>query len=125
MKLVRLTVLVLLASSLFPAGCSSGHRGESRASRQSIRNEFGSLRIPYELPKRAAHFSLSLNLHASAGSFVYTLVDPQGTPVWQGSVDAGQSLNESRLLKPIAGKWVLTLVTQGTTGSYDVVWKSE
>jgi hypothetical protein len=126
MKPVRVTLLVLLASLLFPAGCAStGHHGQSTASRRSIRNESGTRRLPYELPKSAAHFSLSLTLHVSEGSFVYTLVDPHGTVVWQGRVNAGESLNESRPLKPVRGKWVLTLDMENATGSYDIAWKSE
>jgi len=124
MKLVRVMSFALLASFLVLGGCSSGQRGQSKASRQAVRNESGSLRIPYDQPRSASRLTLSLSLRASAGSFVYTLVNPQGDPEWQGWVNAGQTLNESRPLKPMAGKWVLTLVMQGVTGSYDVVWES-
>jgi hypothetical protein len=89
-----------------------------------VRNESGSLRFPYELSRAARQFSACLTLRASAGSFAYSLVDPRGTPVWQGQVGAGQSCNESRDLKPLPGKWVLTLTMQSVTGSYDVAWKS-
>jgi hypothetical protein len=124
MKIVHLLSPMLLASIVLFAGCSSGHRGESRVSRRSVQNESGSLRIPYDLSRSASRFSLSLTLRASEGSFVYTLTDPQGTPVWQGWINAGQSLNESRPLRPLAGKWILTLVLQGTTGSYNALWES-
>jgi hypothetical protein len=126
MKPVRVTLLVLIASLLFPAGCAStGHHGQSTTSSRSIRNEAGMRRLPYELPKSAAHLSLSLTLRASEGSLVYTLVDPDGTVVWQGRVNASQSLNESRPLKPVPGKWLLTLEMENATGSYDIAWKSE
>ena len=126
MKLIRSAGLIVLAFAALPAGCSStaGHSGESRASRQSVRNESGSLRFPYELPKAARQFSASLSLRASSGSFAYSLVDPRGTPVWQGRVGAGQTFNQSRDLKPLPGKWFLTLTMQSVTGSYDVAWKS-
>ena len=126
MRLVPIVSLVLLASLVLPAGCAStGHQGQSRASRNSVRNQSGLLRHPYELSKRARHFSVSLTLHASEGFFLYTLVDPHRTPVWQGRVDAGQSLNEIHPLKPVPGKWVLTLNMENATGSYDIEWKSE
>lgn len=126
MKPVRIALLVLLASLRFPAGCAStGHHGDSRASRNSVRNQAGLLRHPYELSKRAKHLTLSLTLRASEGAFVYTLSDPHGTTMWQGRVSAGQSLNEARPFKPVPGKWVLTLEMENATGSYDVAWKSE
>ncbi|MCX5646489.1 MAG: hypothetical protein NTZ17_17680 [Phycisphaerae bacterium] len=126
MKPVRITLLVLIASLLFPAGCvSTGHHGQSTTSSRSVRNEAGIRRLPYELPKSAAHLSLSLTLRASEGSFVYTLVDPHGTVVWQGRVSAGQSCNETRPFTPVPGKWLLTLEMENATGSYDIAWKSE
>ena len=126
MKLVRVAWLIALACSVLPAGCSStaGRSSESRASRQSVRNESGSLRFPYELSQAARQFSASLSLRASSGSFGYSLVDPHGTPVWQGRVGAGQAFSQSRDLKPLPGKWVLTLTMESVTGSYDVAWKS-
>ena len=126
MKLIRVTSLVLMTSLFLLAGCASaGHHGESRASRKSVSNQTGLSRIPYELPKSAAHLTLSLSLHASEGFFAYTLTDPRGTPVWQGQVGKGQTLNESRTFKPLPGKWVLTLTLENTSGSYDVTWKSD
>jgi len=126
MKPVYVVVLVLMASLLCQAGCvSTGHRGDSKASRNSVRNQAGLLRHPYELSKRAKHLTLSLALRASEGAFVYTLVDPHGTVVWQGRVNAGQNLNETRPLKPVLGRWVLTLEMENATGSYDIAWKSE
>ena len=125
MESVRLAGVMLLLSCLASGCASSGLQVQSRASRQSVRNESGALRFPYELPKSAGHLSLSLTLRVSAGSFVYTLVDPRGTPTWQGRVNAGQSINESRTLKPAPGKWILTLAMESATGGYDVVWKSE
>jgi hypothetical protein len=126
MKLVRCASLVLGASLALSAGCaSSGHHGESRASRNAVRNETGLLRIPYELPKSAAHLSLVLTLHASEGSFAYSLVDPHGTPLWQGRVTRGQDLSESRAFKAVPGKWVLNLTMEDATGRYDATWKSD
>jgi hypothetical protein len=126
MKPVHLALILFSASLLFPAGCAStGPHGDSRASRNSVRNQAGLLRHPYELPKRAKHLTLSLMLRASEGSFVYTLTDPRGTVTWQGRVSAGQSCNETRPFTPVPGKWVLTLEMENATGSYDVAWKSE
>jgi hypothetical protein len=126
MKPVRVTLLVLIASLVFAAGCAStGHHGLSMTSSRAVCNEAGLRRVPYELPKSAARFSLSLTLRASEGSLVYTLVDPHGTVMWQGRVDAGQSLNESRPWKPVPGKWVLILEMENATGHYDIEWKSE
>lgn len=126
MKVLRAFWLVLLVSCVLGAGCSSTarHAGESTASRQSVRNQSGSLRFPYELSKAARQFSLTVALQASAGSFAYSLVDPRGTPVWQGRVGKGETFKESRDLKPLAGKWVLTLNMENVAGSYDVAWKS-
>ena len=56
---------------------------------------------------------------------IYTLVDPHGMPAWQGRADAGQSLNQTRTLKPVPGKWGLTLSMENATGRYDIAWKSE
>jgi hypothetical protein len=126
MKLVRVLSLVLLVSLILTAGCSTtGHRGQAKASSNSVRNQAGLLRYAYDLSKGASRLSLSLTLHATEGTFLYTLVDPAGTPAWQGRVDTGQSLNETHPLKPVPGRWVLNLEMANATGSYDVVWKSE
>lgn len=126
MKLVRVASLVLLASLFLPAGCAStGHQGQSSARHNSVRNQSGLLRHSYELSKQAKHFSLSLTLHASEGSFVYTLADPHGTVAWEGRVKAGENLKETRPVKPVPGKWILTLTMENATGSYDIEWKSE
>ncbi len=123
---IRIASLVLMISLLVLAGCvSPGHHGESRASRKSVSNQTGLSRIPYEVPKATARLTLSLSLHASEGSFTYALTDPRGTPMWQGQVAKGQTLNESRTFKPLPGKWVLTLTLENTSGSYDVTWKSD
>ncbi len=126
MKVLRVVWLPVLVSFVFATSCSSpaGHYGESRASRQSVRHESGALRFPYELSRTARQFSASLALRASTGSFAYSLADPRGTPVWHGRVSAGQSFNQSRDLRPLPGKWVLTLTMESVTGSYDVAWKS-
>jgi len=126
MKPIHVVMLVLVTSLLYPAGCAStGHRGDSKTSRNSVRNQAGLLRYPYELSKRAKHLTLSLTLRTSEGAFDYTLIDPHGAVVWQGRVSAGQSLNETRPLKPVLGRWVLTLEMENATGSYDIAWKSE
>ena len=125
MRAVRVASIVLLASFLLPAGCSAPARqGQAKTSRQSIRNQSGTLRYPYELPKAARQFSLSLTMQTSNGSFAYALVDPQGAMVWEGRVDTGKSLSESRDLKSLPGKWVLTLTMENTTGSYEIGWAS-
>jgi len=126
MNYVRPASLVLLAALIFLAGCAStGRRGDSRTSRQAVQNQSGTLRIPYEVPRKASRLSLALTIHASGGSFIYTLVDPQNAPVWQGWVNTGQNVSETRDLKPRAGEWVLTLVMQGASGSYNAVWTSK
>lgn len=126
MKPVHVVMLVLMASLLSPAGCAStGHHGDSKASSNSVRNQSGLLRHPYELSKKAKHLTLSLTLRASEGAFVYTVVDPRGAVAWQGQVGAGQSLSETRPLKPVLGRWVLTLEMENATGSYDIAWKSQ
>ena len=126
MKPVHVIMLVLAAFLLSPAGCASiGHHGDSKASSNSIRNQSGLLRYPYELSKRAKHLTLSLTLHASEGAFAYTVVDPRGAVAWQGRVAAGQSLSETHPLTPTLGRWILTLEMESATGSYDIAWKSE
>ncbi len=126
MKRVRALSLILLASAVLSGGCFStaGRYGESRITRQSLRNESGSLRFPHDLSRAAREFSVSLALRASAGSFAFSLVDPHGTPVWQGQVGAGQSGKESRDFKPVPGRWILTLTMRNVTGSYDLAWQS-
>ena len=128
MKTIRITSLVSLLSIalLVTTGCATtGHQGQSKASRHAVRNQSGTLRHPYELPTKAAHFTVTLILQVKEGSFVYTVTDPQGEQVWQGRVNAGQNLDETRTLKPTPGKWVLALNMESVTGSYEVVWKSE
>ena len=126
MRQVRIVALVLAASCILSAGCSSpGPQGQSRASRNSFSNRTGLLRLPYELPKSAAHLSVTLILRASEGFFGYTLTDPRGTPAWEGRANTGQPFTESRTFKAVPGKWVLTLTMQSTSGSYDVAWKSD
>jgi hypothetical protein len=126
MKLIGIVSLVLLAFVVLPAGCSStGHQGQSRASSNSVQNQSGLMRHPYELSKRAKSLSLSLTLHATEGAFVYTLADPQGTPVWEGKVAAGKNLKEIRKFKAMRGKWILTFSMENASGSYDIEWKSE
>ena len=126
MKAVLIASLAVLASLVLPAGCAAtGHQGQSSARHNAVRNQSGQLRHPYELSKHARRFSLSLILHASEGAFVYTLADPHGATAWEGRVDSGQSLKEIHPLKPVPGKWILTLTMENATGSYDLEWKSE
>jgi hypothetical protein len=126
MKPVHIITLVLAAFLLSAAGCASlGHHGDSKASSNSVRNQSGLLRYPYELSRKAKDLTLSLTLHASEGAFVYTVVDPRGAVAWQGRVATGQSLNETRPLKPMRGRWALTLEMENATGSYDIAWKSK
>jgi hypothetical protein len=126
MKLVGIVSLALVAFLVLPGGCSSiSHQGQPKTNHNSVRNQSGLVRHPYELPKRAKQLTLSLTVHASQGTFAYTLVDPQGTAAWQGRVGAGESLNETRSFEPVPGKWVLTMGMENVTGSYDISWKSE
>ena len=126
MKPVHVVILVLAAFLLSPAGCTSlGHHGDSKASSNSVRNQSGLLRHPYELSQKAKHLTLSLTLHASEGAFVYTVVDPRGAVAWQGRVGAGQNLSETRPLQPVRGRWILTLEMENATGRYDIAWKSQ
>lgn len=126
MKRVSFLSLVLLSSLLFSAGCrSTAPRDAARTSRNTVRNQSGQLRHPYEMSKKVNQFSVTLTFHVSEGSFLYSLADPQGTPMWQGRVDAGQNMNETRSFKPMPGKWLLTMSMENVTGNYEIEWKGE
>jgi len=126
MKTGHIVTFMLLASFVLQASCSSaGRHGQATTGHRPVQNQSGSARYPYELPDRAEHLSISLTVTASAGSFIYSVTDPLGAPAWQGRVDEGQKLDESRTLKPLPGKWVLTLTLENATGGYDITWSSK
>jgi hypothetical protein len=126
MRVIFPLSLALLASLVLPAGCSSpALQDVSRTSRNTVRNQSGPLRHPYEVSHQAKDLSVVLTFNVSEGSFLYTLTDPQGTPVWQGRADKGENMNETRAFAPVPGKWLLTLKMESVTGSYQIQWKSK
>ncbi len=126
MKVVGIVSLAFLLSLALTGGCASvGLHAEPKTNHNSVRNQTGLVRHPYDLPKGAKQLSLSLTLHATEGAFTYTLTDPQGTVAWQGRVGAGESLTETRVFKTVVGKWVLTLGMENATGNYEMTWKPE
>ncbi len=82
--------------------------------------------VSYTLGARAPLNNARLILRATvkSGGLSWTLQDPAGKAVWQGTLRPGESVDETFAAPPQAGNWTLIITMNNATGSYDADWRA-
>lgn len=117
-----LVILVGAVALVVSQNLSGGAHARSHAS-SFPRNLTNVETFLYEVGERLTQTRLRIQLEAEAGTAVWTLTDPEGAARWEGRLEAGERLDESRDFAPIVGEWRLELDMEGFTGHYDTLWE--
>ena len=66
---------------------------------------------------------LDMQVQLKQGTLEWTLTDPQGVVRWQGTAEAGESVDLSRTFdNPAPGRWDLTFQLEQAAGEYHAQW---
>lgn len=119
-KMLSAVGMLLILSLL--AGCSRifANNDNTTAQRDKITNETHTDIIKHVVTNHANKFIVSVEMSASAGSFTWALIDPNGAEQWNGAVDAGQTYDKSRQLPLTPGTWIFKIDMQAASGSYSI-----
>lgn len=79
------------------AGCQrEEHSRSASGSHQGISGLTETTTYAFALPEGSDEINLLLDIRSQAGSFAWRVTDPSGQAVWDGSLDAGGSIQEKR-----------------------------
>ncbi|MHB1417539.1 MAG: hypothetical protein ACYC1C_20010 [Chloroflexota bacterium] len=120
--------VVLLATMLVLSGCGMGFPYHSGSSTGHSNGNFAGRDKPetitYGAGKGATSAELHLRMEATEGSVAWALKDPSGATRWEGTVAAGQRVDETRQFEAAAGDWPFVLEFAHATGTYTADWQA-
>ncbi|MDX5297379.1 MAG: YpmS family protein, partial [Gammaproteobacteria bacterium] len=62
-------------------------------------------RFVYEVDSRMVQITLQLDVTLARGAAAWTFTDPNGLVRWEGQLEPGQEISETRSFAPVAGQW--------------------
>lgn len=119
--------LLIIVALLALAGCGYSFNGtnlhSNHRSSYSFDDRSGVDQDIFEVRSDFNQITLRLSLQVDDGAVSWTLTDPAGETQWDGTVEAGDQLEEERTLPIMAGEWRLDLAFTEADGQITIDWQ--
>ncbi len=116
---VVLLALILLINFLPTAPGTNNWQMESRSLEAVTTTET----FTFTTEGGSSGIALTIEIGLSAGSLTWTLFNPSGAELIQGTAAAGETISETLGLEPVSGAWQVVVQTEEATGDYLIQWQ--